>query len=54
MNIYDNKVMLALLKETKRMGVMIESTVLSNILRAMFELIWKDAEPVVFSSKHKG
>ncbi|MEK9183320.1 MAG: helix-turn-helix domain-containing protein [Patescibacteria group bacterium] len=39
-NIYENKVVIALLKKTNLMGVMIESTALANILKGLFELAW--------------
>lgn len=40
-NIYENKVVMALLKKPNIMGVMIESEALSNILKGLFELAWK-------------
>ncbi len=40
-NIYENKVVMALLKEPNLMGVTIESVALSNILKGLFELAWK-------------
>lgn len=39
-NIYENKVVITLLKKPNLIGVMIESSVLANILRGMFELAW--------------
>ena len=39
-NIFDNKVVMALLKKPNQMGVSIESAALSNILKALFELAW--------------
>jgi len=39
-NIYGNKVVMALLKRPNLMGVMIESSSLANILRGLFELAW--------------
>ncbi len=39
-NIYENKVVMALLKKPNIMGVMVESTALSNILKGLFELAW--------------
>lgn len=39
-NIYENKVVMALLKKPNLMGVMIESSALANILRGLFELAW--------------
>lgn len=40
-NIYENKVIMALLKKPNLMGVMIESSALANILKGLFELAWK-------------
>ncbi len=45
LNVYDNKVMIAILKESKRMGIIIESHILANILKAMFELAWQAGVP---------
>ncbi|HWQ60371.1 MAG TPA: helix-turn-helix domain-containing protein [Candidatus Fimivivens sp.] len=42
-NIFENKVVMALLKEPNRMGVHIESDALSNILKALFELTWENS-----------
>lgn len=39
-NIYENKIVMALLKPPNLMGVMIESSALANILKGMFELAW--------------
>src|SRR3989338_8268251 len=39
-NIYENKVVFALLKKPNVMGVMMESTALANILKGLFELAW--------------
>ncbi|GAF85561.1 unnamed protein product, partial [marine sediment metagenome] len=50
-NIYENKVVMALLKKPNRMGIMIESTALNNILRSLFELAWQVAKPVNFPKK---
>jgi len=44
-NIYENKVVMALLKKPNQMGIMIENTTLSNILKAMFELAWQVGVP---------
>lgn len=41
MNIFDDKVMIALLKQPNRMGILIQSQQFADILKAMFELIWK-------------
>ncbi len=43
-NVYENKVVMALLKEPNRMGILIESSALSNILKALFELTWSNAK----------
>ena len=40
LNIYENKVMMALMKKQSYMGIFIESSALSNILRGLFELAW--------------
>lgn len=48
LNIYENRVMIALLEQSKRMGILMESSILTNILRAMFELVWVNAKPVKF------
>jgi predicted transcriptional regulator len=39
-NIYEDKVVMALLKKPNYMGVLIESSALTNILKALFELAW--------------
>ena len=39
-NIYENKVVIALLKKPNLMGVLIESTALANILKGLFEWAW--------------
>ncbi|MBT4722473.1 hypothetical protein HN958_04715 [Candidatus Falkowbacteria bacterium] len=46
-NVYENKVVMALLKKPNLMGVMIESEALSNILKGLFELAWKQGENTV-------
>ncbi len=46
LNIYEGKLMIALLEKTKRMGIIIESTVLTNIMKVMYELVWRRATPV--------
>ena len=41
-NIFDeNKIVILLLKPPHRMGIYIESKILANLLRTMFELAWK-------------
>ena len=44
-NVYEDKVVMALLKKPNVMGVLIESSALSNILRGMFEIAWTVAVP---------
>ena len=43
MNIYENKVMMAITKKPSSIGIMIESRPLANILKGMFELGWQVA-----------
>ncbi len=45
-NVYENKVVIALLKKPKRMGIVIESEVLTNILKSLFELAWQAGEVI--------
>jgi sugar-specific transcriptional regulator TrmB len=47
-DIYDQSVMISLLDTPKKTGMIIEGGILSNVLRAMFELAWQSAEPVNF------
>jgi HTH-type transcriptional regulator, sugar sensing transcriptional regulator len=42
-NIFEDKTMIALLKKPNRMGIMITSSHLAKILRAMFEMAWEAA-----------
>ncbi|OGH95139.1 MAG: hypothetical protein A2538_03445 [Candidatus Magasanikbacteria bacterium RIFOXYD2_FULL_41_14] len=44
-NVYENKVMMALFKKPVPIGVMIDSSALANILKAMFELAWQVGAP---------
>ncbi len=44
-NIYENKVVMALLKKPNRMGIMVESRSLANILKGLFELGWQVGVP---------
>ena len=39
-DIFENKVVMALLKQPNRMGIMLESDALSNILKTLFALAW--------------
>lgn len=43
-NIYEDKVVIALLKKPNRMGIMITSQLFANIQKAMFEMAWEAAE----------
>lgn len=52
-NIYENKVVMALLKKPNLMGVMVESAALANILKGMFELAWQVAVPAKQKRKTK-
>jgi hypothetical protein len=45
LNIYEDKVMVALMKKGNYMGISIESGTLSNILRGLFELAWAQGIP---------
>lgn len=44
-NIYENKVAMALLKKPNLIGIAIESSALANILKGLFELAWTVAVP---------
>ncbi|MFA7654421.1 MAG: helix-turn-helix domain-containing protein [Candidatus Magasanikbacteria bacterium] len=48
LNIYDDKVVVALPKKSQRMIAVIESKVFYNILRSMFEIVWEVARPVKY------
>ena len=39
-DIYEDKVMIALISQPKRLGIMITSSHFANILKAMFEMAW--------------
>jgi sugar-specific transcriptional regulator TrmB len=43
-NIFEDKIMIALLKKPNRMGIMISSVHLAKILKAMFEMAWEAAD----------
>ncbi len=51
LNVYDAKVIMALLRPPHRLGVAVESPTLATIITALFELVWKQAEPVQFKKK---
>ena len=40
-NVYEDKTVIAMLKSPNQMGIMIQSSVVANIYKAMFEMIWK-------------
>lgn len=44
-DVFENKVMMALLKKPNAMGVLIESSTLANILKGLFELAWLQGVP---------
>lgn len=48
---YDDNVMISLIDQPRKMGIIIENSVLANIIRALFELAWDRAEPAVFKKK---
>ncbi len=48
LNIYENKVVIALPKKSQRMIALIENNVLSNILRSMFNIVWEVASSVKY------
>jgi len=52
-NIYDNNVMMALFKKPIPVGIMIESSALADILKAIFELAWQVAIPTKIKSNKK-
>lgn len=45
LNIYENKVVVAMLRKHHMLAI-IESAILTNILRSMFNIIWEVAQPV--------
>ncbi|MFA7654098.1 MAG: helix-turn-helix domain-containing protein [Candidatus Magasanikbacteria bacterium] len=52
LNIYDNKLNVIVLKKPQ-FGVILESKVLANLMRAMFEMAWQIGEPVVTKNLRK-
>jgi len=42
-NIFEDKLMIALLEKHRRMGILIQSRELTNILKALYELAWEKA-----------
>ncbi len=44
-HVYDNKLMIAVMKKPNRMGVIIESEVLVNMIRLIFDLAWENVDP---------
>lgn len=49
-DVYGSSVMMSLLHHTPPQGIIIESTVLSGIVRTLFELAWDAASPVEWKS----
>ncbi len=49
-DVYENNVMISLLDHTQKMGIVVESAILANIMRALFELAWDGAPPVEWNS----
>ncbi|OGL87829.1 hypothetical protein A3I42_00430 [Candidatus Uhrbacteria bacterium RIFCSPLOWO2_02_FULL_49_11] len=41
LNVYEDKVVIVLLKKPNRMGIMITSALLANMLKALFEMAWE-------------
>jgi len=50
-NIFENKVLIAITKKPNRMGILIESQVLANLMRAMYELAWNVGKTVAKKKK---
>lgn len=51
LTVYDNNVVIALPQRPNRMTAIIESSVLANILRALFEIVWDVATPVSYKKR---
>lgn len=51
LNIYENKVIIAQPRRPHRLAALIESSVLSNILRSLFEITWEIARPIKIDKK---
>jgi hypothetical protein len=45
-NIFENKVILSLLKKPNRMGIYIESEALANLLKTLYNLAWEKGETI--------
>ncbi len=45
-NIFENKVLIAMPKKPNRMSILIESQVLANLMKSMYELAWNVGKPV--------
>lgn len=52
-NIYDNKVAMLLLAKPNRMGIIIESATLANILKSLFTLAWRQGTALTKKSLEK-
>lgn len=52
-NIYEDKVSMLFLKKPNQMGILIESSILSNLLKGLFELAWQTTKPIKPLAKKK-
>ena len=52
-NIFENKVLIAITKKPNRMGILIESVVLANLMRALYELAWNMGKEVIKKKKKR-
>ncbi|MBI4262719.1 hypothetical protein HY624_04315 [Candidatus Uhrbacteria bacterium] len=50
-NIYENKVLIALPQKPNRMGILIQSEELATIFRTMFELVWRSLPEIKKQNK---
>lgn len=53
LNIYGSRVLIGLPKKAQRFSAVIESNVLANILRSMFEIVWGVATPASLAKRSK-
>lgn len=54
LNIYEDKVNIVTLKKPEQFGVIIQSKILANLMRALFELAWRIGEPILAKNKKHG
>jgi sugar-specific transcriptional regulator TrmB len=52
-NIYENKVLIVMPKKPNRMCILIESGILANLMKAMYELAWNVGKPVLAKRKKR-